>query len=90
MREVAEETGLHVVVGPLLTVVERIDHDDAGRVRYHYVLLEYVAYADTAATRAADDADEAIWADPHSLAEYELWQTTQDVIALALAAPRSL
>lgn len=82
-REVAEETGLHVAVGPLLTVVERIDRDDDGRVRYHYVLLEYLARWQAGEARAGDDAAEVVWADLDDLAPFELWQPALDVIALA-------
>ena len=41
-REVAEETGLQVRVGPMVEVIERILRDDRGRVEYHYVLIDFV------------------------------------------------
>jgi 8-oxo-dGTP diphosphatase len=85
-REVAEETGMAVEVGPLLTVVERLDHDEAGRVRYHYVLLEYLARWRAGEPLAADDAAEAIWADVERLDEYGLWSKAHEVIGLALEA----
>ena len=36
-REIVEETGLVVEVGPLVEVLDRIFRDDDGRVRFHYV-----------------------------------------------------
>ena len=57
VREVAEETGLHVVVDELLGWVERF-HDDA-----HYVILDFrvtVLDPDTP-PRAGDDAADAAW-----------------------------
>lgn len=83
-REVHEETGLHVAIGPLLTTVERIDYDDAGRVRYHYVLLEYLARWQGGEPQAASDATAIIWAAADNLVPYGLWAATYDVIRLAL------
>ena len=36
-REMREETGLEVEVGPVLEVFERIEHDADQKVRYHHV-----------------------------------------------------
>ena len=43
-REVREECGIEVTVGPLLGVFEPIVRDPDGRVRYHYVVVDYLAY----------------------------------------------
>ena len=40
-----EETGLTVDVGPIVEVFDRIFRDDDGRVRYHFVLVDYVCDA---------------------------------------------
>ena len=37
-----EETGLVVDVGPVVEVFDRILLDDDGRVRYHFVLVDYL------------------------------------------------
>ena len=42
-REMLEETGLEVEVGPVIEVFDRITRDDEGRVRYHFVLVDYCA-----------------------------------------------
>ncbi len=48
-REVREETGLDVVVGPVVEVLDRIrpddDPDDPGRPRFHYVLIDFLCRA---------------------------------------------
>ena len=41
-REVREETGLDVDVGPVVEVLDRIRRDADGRVEYHYVIIDYV------------------------------------------------
>lgn len=89
-REVAEECGCAIHPVDIAGVVERIVRDDAGRVRYHYVLVDYLAYADTDAVVAGSDADEARWV---PLAEVERLETTDGLLdmirrALALAERR--
>ena len=41
-REMQEETGLVVTVGPVVEAFDRILLDDTGRVRYHFVLVDYL------------------------------------------------
>src|SRR4051812_12924157 len=41
VREVREETGLDVAVGPLIEVLDRVHRADDGRIEYHFVLLDY-------------------------------------------------
>ncbi|MBV8121363.1 MAG: NUDIX hydrolase [Alphaproteobacteria bacterium] len=61
MRELREETG--VVAEPItpLTVIDSIDHDDEGRVRFHYTLVAVHARWRSGEGIAADDADEVAW-----------------------------
>ena len=40
-REVREETGLDVDVGPVVEVLDRIHRDAGGRVEYHFVIVDY-------------------------------------------------
>lgn len=84
-REVAEECGCAIRVVDIAGVFERIVRDDAGRVRYHYVLVDYLAFAETDAIVAGSDADEAQWV---SLKEIERLDTTDgllDMIRRAVA-----
>jgi 8-oxo-dGTP diphosphatase len=42
IREIAEETGLTVGLLGVAAVGERICPDEAGRIAYHYVLIDYL------------------------------------------------
>jgi ADP-ribose pyrophosphatase len=44
-REVMEETGLRIKAGEIIYAFEKIEHDQAGRVRFHYVILDLAAKA---------------------------------------------
>lgn len=58
-REMLEETGLAVKVVKPLEVVERIIPGDGGRVRYHYVLIDYLCRVRGGALRPGSDAGAA-------------------------------
>lgn len=58
MREMSEEIGLAVRVGPLVEVVERVLRDEDGRVKYHYVVLDYLCFAPPLEPIAGSDASE--------------------------------
>jgi 8-oxo-dGTP diphosphatase len=62
-REVLEETGLQIKAGKMIYAFEKIQHDKAGQVQYHYVILDLEAEPlDPAQLLApADDAIEAGW-----------------------------
>ena len=83
-REIAEETGLDVVVGEFLEVYERIERDEAGVVRFHFVILDYRCTLAGGTLRAGDDAVEAAWVDPADLDRYALADSVRRVIASAM------
>jgi mutator protein MutT len=60
VREVSEETGLTVEPLELIELLDRI-HRDGERVRYHYVIADYLCRVTGGALRAASDADAARW-----------------------------
>jgi ADP-ribose pyrophosphatase YjhB (NUDIX family) len=83
-REIQEETGLRVEVGPVIDVFDRIVKDDAHRVRYHFVLVDYLCWPRGGALEAGSDVDEAVLADPASLDGFDLTDKAQTVIARAM------
>jgi ADP-ribose pyrophosphatase YjhB (NUDIX family) len=62
IREVREETGLVVEPIELIEVVNRI-HREEKRVRYHYVIADYLCRVTDGVLRASSDADAVRWVD---------------------------
>ena len=60
VREVREETGLIVEPVELIELLDRI-HREGERVRYHYVIADYLCRVAGGALKAASDADAARW-----------------------------
>ena len=82
-REMREETGLEVEVGPLVELFDRITRDEDGRVRFHYVLADYLCTPVGGTLAAGSDVADATLADPDDLAPYDLTPTALAVIAAA-------
>ncbi len=64
VREVREETGLVVEPLELIELLDRIhraDGSEGERVRYHYVIADYLCRVTGGALRAASDADAVRW-----------------------------
>ena len=83
IREVEEECGLRVRLLGLAGVVDRITRDAEGRVRYHYVLVDYLAVPETGIARAGSDAAEVRWVPVGDLDRYD---TTDGLAAMVQRA----
>lgn len=82
-REVLEETGLTVEVGPMVEVLDRISRDADGRVEHHFVLIDFVCRPSGGLLRSASDAEDAAWVALSELARYEVAPVTISVIQKA-------
>lgn len=87
-REIREETGLYVEVGPIIEVFDRIMLDDERRVRYHFVLIDYLCRPVGGELQAGSDVDAAVLVAPASLRPYHLTAKASAVIARALELDR--
>jgi mutator protein MutT len=60
VREVREETGLEVETIEIIELLDRI-YREGERVRYHYVIADYLCRVTGGELRAASDADAVRW-----------------------------
>lgn len=85
VREAREETGLIVAPGELLGVYDRVLRDSAGRVQYHYVLVDFLCRRAGGELQAADDAAEVRWFTREELPPLRLAEDTLEVIEKGFA-----
>ena len=83
-REILEETGLVVEVGPVIEVFDRILVDPDQRVRYHFVLIDYLCRPIGGALQHGSDVDDVTLADPDDLTRYGLTTKATAIIRRAL------
>jgi 8-oxo-dGTP diphosphatase len=83
-REVHEETGVEVTIGPLVTWIERID------ASHHYVILDFLGtpVRDPVLQRAGDDAADARWVTDDQLLRLPLTEGLLPVLEQARALLR--
>lgn len=79
-REVAEECGVEIEIGGIAGIFEPITPDEAGRVEYHYVVVDFWAWLVGGTAAAADDASEAAWVAMDKLADYALAPDSYQVV----------
>lgn len=82
VREALEETGLAVEAHDLLGVFDRVMRDDRGRVRYHYVLIDFLCRVKAGTLQAGCDAADAAWFTQAKVAALPLPAETAEVIRL--------
>ena len=83
-REMLEETGLVVEVGPVIEVFDRIIRDQDERVQFHYVLVDYVCRPVGGSLAANSDVADAVWAAPADLPAFNLADPATPVILRGL------
>jgi len=74
VREAEEECGLNIeiAVERPMDVVDSIRKDEKGRLRYHYVLLQFLARPQGGKLKASSDVLDAKWVPLEEVETYEL------------------
>ena len=82
-RELLEETGLEC--GPLMLAghVDSIHRDAAGRIEFHYTILDFAARYEGGEAKAQDDVLEVAWATRDEFDRYGLWSEARRIIEAA-------
>jgi len=84
-REIEEETGLDVEVGPMVETFDRVHRDPEGRVRFHFVIVDYLCVARSGTAVAGSDAEAVAWATSEELDAYGVNPHAAAVIRKGLA-----
>lgn len=84
IREFGEECGGSIELRDLIEVLDLIQRDESGQVKYHYVLIDYWAEWLGGELMASDDAMDARWVLPEELDSYGLPSWTREVIEKAI------
>ena len=80
IREVKEETNLAVSRPQLIDVVDNVETDKAGDVRYHYIIIDYFVKFEGGLLRAASDATELRWVAFDEVKDYDLTESFRDFL----------
>jgi ADP-ribose pyrophosphatase YjhB (NUDIX family) len=75
IREVKEETGLEVENPVHIDVVDNIDFDEEGKVKYHFVIIDYLVKLKGGSVEASSDAAELRWVPFDDVGKYDLTPT---------------
>ena len=82
-RELLEETGIMIKVGACIYVFDLLERDDKGKIKFHFVVVDFAADYISGEPKGADDALEARWLSGEELSNLPVSQNT-------LAALRSI
>jgi ADP-ribose pyrophosphatase len=66
-REILEETGINIKVGKCLYVFDFFEYDDSGKIKFHFVVVDFAGEYISGQPKGADDAEEARWLKPEEL-----------------------
>lgn len=72
IREVKEETGLDVEKPEHIDVVDSITEDENGKIRYHFVIIDYFVKLRSGALKASSDAEELRWVQFDQVEKFDL------------------
>ena len=79
-REILEETGITIRAKEAFYVFDFIDRDKEGKIKYHYVIIDFVADYLGGEPKAADDVSDARWVSPDEAVVLNLSPTTRKLL----------
>jgi 8-oxo-dGTP diphosphatase len=81
-REVLEETGLEIQPLQIVEVFDRIVRDEAGEVRFHYVLVDFLCRVTGGTLGCASDAAAVHWLNREELNSHSKYRVAPFTIAV--------
>jgi len=79
-REILEETGITIKVGACVHVFDFMERDIEGKIKFHYVVVDFTAEYICGEPKGADDADDARWLAPEELSSLPVAKNTLDAL----------
>ena len=79
-REVKEETGLDIKSLKLLDVFEVVEKDYSGKIRYHYIILDYIVEKCGGLLKPATDVSDAKWVSIEKINSYNITRSLKKLI----------
>ena len=83
-REVREECGIEVEIGPVVGILDNIVRDEEGAIRFHYAIVDFAARYVSGRLALNDELMDAAWLTPDQLAAYGVPPKVQDVLLESL------
>jgi ADP-ribose pyrophosphatase len=80
IREVKEECSIDIELQDIISVIDLIDKNPDGKVKYHFVLIDFLAEYIGGELRPDSDALDAAWVSPENLSKYNIPELTKKVI----------
>ena len=75
-REILEETGISIKVGACIYVFDFFERDDSGKIKFHFVIVDFAAEYISGEPKGADDAEDARWVAPEELSKLPVAKNT--------------
>ena len=80
-REVKEECNINVDVKDIILITENIQRDSSGKVKYHYILIDFWGLTDEEQiTPLKEEIGAWEWVEIKDLKKYKLWEKTKELI----------
>jgi len=83
-REIKEETSLDIEVGPVIETFDRVHRDDQGKIRYHFVIVDFVCWANGGEAVPGSDAEGVAWVTADEIDDYKINAHAKAVILRGL------
>ncbi|MCF8884529.1 MAG: NUDIX hydrolase [Aigarchaeota archaeon] len=79
-REVREEVGIDIYDAELLDVYDSITRDENGRVKYHYVIIEYLARPSSLEIKYSEEVLEYRWATLEEITTLDITPSLREIL----------
>jgi len=79
-REILEETGLTIKPISIIDIAEVIKKDEDNRIKYHYIIIDYIAEVSSGILKPSTDVSDAIWIKVNKISEYKLTESLRKMI----------